>query len=192
MFEIFIALFGCIYIAVRCFSDACAGWDYDRRTAKEKEIRSRIQASPELDSKIRYPMFAKTTLDDLLETVHDEMVYILGEDYKEILLSAATCPDIFVNPWGILYNIALAKEGKISNGFKYHSSKKYKDITFKALQLIEKYVIDKNPWLDAKIVLYPHKDYMPHKKVEYDYTLGQAYFTWDFDVIDISNTRRMW
>lgn len=131
MFELFIALFGGLYIAGRCAYDNSKNREADTRIATMNERRNAIEnryvADIETRERAKEYIRCGKHFEDICNALCDDLQYVLGADWKSKLQipkgyawrALALYPDRH-EYW--IYHLLLAKQGKIdifvtSNGY---------------------------------------------------------------------------
>lgn len=122
VFELFIALFGGLYIAGRCAYDNSKSREADTRTSTLNERRNSIEnryvADIETREQTKEYIRCGKYFEDICNTLCDDLHYALGNDWKSKLQipKGYACRTLAMYPdkheyW--IYHLLLARQGKI-------------------------------------------------------------------------------
>lgn len=210
MIDIFIALFGGMYLLGRCACEKISSQKHDRDYTTgmiNKATLVNRKFEDELTKKIGDPQYR----EEIENLIMDDLQYIYGDAWKELFADKWCEPSTYGTSFNTKENIVLmlmlSKSGLIPSSYQYcgiqisnfSTANLYECL--KILQCVENNVIAKKEYKDARMIFLPHITYAsPRKKGDpgtpsYTYP-SSGTFHWNFEpvyarsryAVDIRNT----
>lgn len=159
MFEFFIALFGGGYWAAKLFADKSQSAYYDSWHEASQAKTETITAGQSLLDEIRMKLLHKTSRENLLNSIRDELIEVFGDAWKENFSFLADGEPPYwtmANPWWVAHQIYLSKKRKIgilSYSFALAGDEARRGIIIKTCQIIERNIQVAYP--ECKLVFVP-------------------------------------
>ena len=197
MFSLFIALFGCLYLAGRCAYEKSVSnkFDSDFKTGQfHKAIIVNRKFEDELVKKIANSRY-REEIEDL---IREDLQYIYGDAWKDLYAGNWYEPKAYTTALNTRENIVLmlmlSKSGLVPSCYQFSGieisnfgiANTYECL--KILQCVEKNIKAKKDYLDARMIFLPQVTYaLPHRRGDVgtpNYTYpSSGKFYWNFEPI---------
>lgn len=186
MFEFFIALFGSLFYGGKLSKESSQKRRIERFDYQRDRIDELLRPSKKDISEIQYELGDPKRRWGLVETIMEELMEVYGMSWKKELMNSADgygTWSIYEQPWGIVYNLLLAKRGKVTNSsYSLRDIKDYqRQRVIKTCQMIERNIQNKYP--ELKILFVPNP-------VNNELCIGEL--RWSHWIYDNSSARSLW